>query len=74
MLQTQCLPQPVPFDCPGELFDLENDPGKMNNLWFDAGMQDTKDQLIHKLSAFLVHQDTQGRARGKQAYHQDLEI
>ena len=60
-------PEPDPFDCPGELFDLENDPGEMNNLWFDAGMQDTKDQLIHKLSAFLIQQDTQGRARGNQA-------
>ncbi|MDP6962293.1 MAG: sulfatase-like hydrolase/transferase [Dehalococcoidia bacterium] len=60
-------PEPGPSDCPGELFDLENDPGEMNNLWFDASMQNTRDQLIHKLSAFLVQQDTQGRARGEQA-------
>ena len=60
-------PQPGPDDCPGELFDLETDPDEMNNLWFDADIQDTRDQLIHKLTAFLVQQDAQGRARGSEA-------
>ena len=60
-------PEPGPFDCPGELFALDNDPGEINNLWFDAGMQDIKDQLIHKLSAFLVPQDTQDSGRSDQA-------
>ena len=39
----------------------------MNNLWFDADMSDTRDQLIHKLTTFLVQQDAQGRARGSEA-------
>jgi hypothetical protein len=60
-------PEPGPDDCPGELFDLETDPHEMNNLWYDADAQDTRDQLIHKLTSFLVQQDAQGRARGGQA-------
>ena len=35
-------PESDPFDCPGELFDLENDSGEMNNLWFDAGCKTQK--------------------------------
>jgi arylsulfatase A-like enzyme len=60
-------PEPGPDDCPGELFDLKNDPNEMNNLWYDAETQDTRDQLIHKLTAWIVQQDAQGRARGDQA-------
>ena len=60
-------PEPGSDDCPGEFFDLENDPNEMNNLWFDADMQDTRDQLIHKLTSFIVRQEAQGRARGDQA-------
>ena len=60
-------PEPGPTDSWGELFDLKNDPGEMINLWSDTSMQDTRDQLIYKLSAFLVRQDAQGRSRGEPA-------
>ena len=33
----------------GELFDLEADPGEVNNLWSDPAAGDLKAQLIEKL-------------------------
>ncbi len=60
-------PDPGPTDCPGELFNLEGDAGEMNNLWFNDSYRDIRDRLVHRLSAFLVRQDTQGRSRGGQA-------
>ena len=60
-------PEPGPTDSWGELFDLKNDPGEMNNLWFDSSRRDTRDQLLCKLSGFIVRQDAQGRARGEPA-------
>lgn len=33
----------------GELFDLEKDPGEINNLWEDKNSKDLKAQLIQKL-------------------------
>jgi uncharacterized sulfatase len=33
----------------GELFDLEKDPGEINNLWEDENSKDLKAQLIQKL-------------------------
>jgi hypothetical protein len=60
-------PKPGPDDCPGELFDLDRDPDEMNNLWFDEEYLDIRDQLSHKLTSWIVHQDAQGRAPGGQA-------
>ena len=33
----------------GELFDLESDPGEINNLWNDPGSKDLKAELTRKL-------------------------
>ncbi|MGA1197780.1 MAG: sulfatase/phosphatase domain-containing protein, partial [Candidatus Latescibacterota bacterium] len=33
----------------GELFDLQEDPGEVNNLWNDAGSQNLKMELTRKL-------------------------
>jgi hypothetical protein len=32
----------------GELFDLENDPGEINNLWNDSRYKDIKTKLLLK--------------------------
>ena len=54
-------PSPEPNDCPGELFNLDDDVGEMNNLWFSDRHRDTRDQLVHRLTTFLVKQDSKGR-------------
>ena len=33
----------------GELFDLKNDTGEINNLWHDADSQEIKMQMMHKM-------------------------
>ncbi len=38
----------------GELYDLENDPGERNNLWFDDTMQSIKLDLMKKVCDKLV--------------------
>ena len=36
--------------CQNELFDLENDPGAMTNLWDSESHQEIKEDLIEKLA------------------------
>ena len=60
-------PSPEPNDCPGELFNLDDDVGEMNNLWFSERHRDTRDQLVHRLTTFLVKQDSKGRVTTEQA-------
>ena len=60
-------PAPEPNDCPEELFNLDDDVGEMNNLWFSERLRDTRDQLVHRLTTFLVKQDSKGRVTTEQA-------
>lgn len=41
----------------GELFDLHEDPGEVNNLWDDPGSQDLKSDLLIRLMERLVETD-----------------
>jgi arylsulfatase A-like enzyme len=38
----------------GQLFDLENDPGELVNLYNDPAYRDTKDEMLHNLIKRLV--------------------
>ena len=40
--------------CPNELFDLEDDPGEMANLWESERHADVKNRLIEKLAELEV--------------------
>jgi arylsulfatase A-like enzyme len=43
----------------GELFDLHEDPGEVNNLWDDPGSQTLKGQLLHAfVNAYMVAEPT----------------
>lgn len=42
----------------GELFDLEEDPGEVNNLWDDPGSQDLRKDLLIRLMERLVETDS----------------
>jgi len=33
----------------GELFDLQNDPGELHNLWYDPAHSELRSQLLRKL-------------------------
>ena len=39
----------IDVNCLGELFDLEADPGEVNNLWSDPAAADLKSRLIEQL-------------------------
>ena len=41
-------------NCPNELFDLENDPGEMTNLWDSADYAAVKAQLLEKLAELEI--------------------
>jgi hypothetical protein len=40
--------------CQNELFDLENDPGEMSNLWDSAKHQDIKARLVEHLAELEI--------------------
>jgi arylsulfatase A-like enzyme len=40
--------------CQNELFDLENDPGEMSNLWDSAKHQDIKVRLVERLAELEI--------------------
>ena len=40
--------------CQNELFDLENDPGEMSNLWDSAKHQDIKARLVERLAELEI--------------------
>lgn len=42
----------------GELFDLQEDPGEVRNLWDDAGSQELKQDLLVRLMERLVETDS----------------
>jgi len=41
----------------GELYDLQEDPGELNNLWDDPSMRETKRDLLVRLMERLVETD-----------------
>ena len=38
----------------GELYDLEKDPGEINNLWNDVHYKDTQEMMLHKLVMRMI--------------------
>jgi arylsulfatase len=42
----------------GELFDLQEDPGELNNLWYDPASQGLKKDLLIRLMERLVETDS----------------
>ncbi len=47
-------PEMFGMDDYGELYDLENDPWEMNNLYFEAAYQDKVNEMRHRLLDWLV--------------------
>ena len=41
----------------GELFDMENDPGETNNLWYDVEYINVKLSMINRLINWMVEND-----------------
>jgi arylsulfatase A-like enzyme len=39
----------------GQLFDLENDPGEVHNLWDDPGTAAVKRELLDTLREWRIH-------------------
>lgn len=43
----------------GELYDLDNAPDELKNLWFDSGQAACKSELLHRLAlAMIAHSET----------------
>ena len=51
---TQCLPEMCDGKDFGELYDLENDPWELHNVYFDPEYQSVVQELRYKLYCWLV--------------------
>ena len=45
----------------GQLFDLEADPGEINNLWDDAGLEGVKQSLLQSMLDWRIESGLETR-------------
>ena len=58
----------------GELYDLENDPGEVINLWGSAAHQAQRDELVDKLLRWQVTGTLRSRIRERAKPQQPMVI
>ena len=61
-------------DAAGELYDLQADPGEINNLWQDEALRAVRDELSETCLRWLARGSLSANRKGSRAPQQAMRI